>query len=153
MADISQMTVLNAFYWMKMCKFQLRSHWSLFPRVQLTISQHCFRFGVVAGHTTSHYLNKWWPRLARNICITRPQWVDTLYAAFKKKTYICIICILYHFTTLKWHQLLKYFIVETRIYLSHTVSIMTANAPGCNEPGHQQQWCWLNSPGIIIALQ
>ena len=31
----------NAFSWMKMCK--LRFHWSLFPRVQLTIFQHWFR--------------------------------------------------------------------------------------------------------------
>ena len=33
----------NTFPWMKMYEFQLKFHWSLFPRVQLTISQHWFR--------------------------------------------------------------------------------------------------------------
>ena len=43
MAAISQTTFSNAFSWMKMFKFRLRFHWSLFPRVQLTIFQHWFR--------------------------------------------------------------------------------------------------------------
>ena len=43
MADISQTTFSNAFSWMKMNEFRLRYHWNLFLRVQLTISQHCFR--------------------------------------------------------------------------------------------------------------
>ena len=43
MDAIFQMTFSNAFYWMKMFKFWLRFHWSLFPRVQLTIFQHWFR--------------------------------------------------------------------------------------------------------------
>ena len=34
---ISQMTFSNTFSWIKMFKFRLRFHWSLFPRVQLTI--------------------------------------------------------------------------------------------------------------------
>ena len=43
MAAIVQTTFSNAFSWMKMYKFQLRFHWSLFPRVQLTIFHHWFR--------------------------------------------------------------------------------------------------------------
>ena len=43
MATIFQMTFSNAFSWMKIFKFWLRFHWSLFPRVQLTIFQHWFR--------------------------------------------------------------------------------------------------------------
>ena len=43
MADIFQTTFSNAFSWMKMYKCQLRFHWSLFPRVQLTIFHHWFR--------------------------------------------------------------------------------------------------------------
>ena len=35
MAAIFQTTFSNAFSWMKMYKFRLRFHWSLFPRVQL----------------------------------------------------------------------------------------------------------------------
>ena len=43
MAAIFQTTFSNAFSWMKMFKFQLRFHWSLFQRVQLTIFQLCLR--------------------------------------------------------------------------------------------------------------
>ena len=43
MAAIFQMAFSNALSWMKMCKFWLIFHWSLFPRVQLTIFQHFFR--------------------------------------------------------------------------------------------------------------
>ena len=38
-----QTTISNAFSWMKMYEFHLKFHRSLFPRVQLTIFQHCFR--------------------------------------------------------------------------------------------------------------
>ena len=43
MASIFQTTFSIAFSWMKMLKFRLRFHWSLFSRVQLTIFQHWFR--------------------------------------------------------------------------------------------------------------
>ena len=36
-------TFSNTFSWMKIYEFRLRFHWSLFPRVQLTIFQHWFR--------------------------------------------------------------------------------------------------------------
>ena len=39
MAAISLTTFSIAFSWMKMFEFRLRFHWSLFPRVQLTILQ------------------------------------------------------------------------------------------------------------------
>ena len=40
---IFQTTFSNAFSWMKMSTFRLICHWSLFPRVQLTIFQLWFR--------------------------------------------------------------------------------------------------------------
>ena len=40
---ISQTTFSTAFSWMKIFEFRLKFHWSLFPRVQLTIFQHWFR--------------------------------------------------------------------------------------------------------------
>ena len=43
MVIISQTTLANAFSWMKMLKFPLIFHWSLFLRVQLVIFQHWFR--------------------------------------------------------------------------------------------------------------
>ena len=46
MAAIFQTTFSNAFSWMKIYKFRLRFHLSLFPRVQLTIFRHCFSGGL-----------------------------------------------------------------------------------------------------------
>ena len=43
MAAIFQTPFSDAFSWMKMNEFRLKFHWSLFLRVQLTISQHWFR--------------------------------------------------------------------------------------------------------------
>ena len=43
MAAIFQTTFSIAFSWMKKFEFWLRFHWSLFPRVQLTIFHHWFR--------------------------------------------------------------------------------------------------------------
>ena len=43
-----------------MCSFRLRFHWSLFPRVKLTIFQHWFRWWLGADQATSHYLNQRW---------------------------------------------------------------------------------------------
>ena len=60
MAAISQTTLSNSFSWMKMLEFRLKFHWSLFPRVQLTIFQHWFRWWLCADQATSHYLNQWW---------------------------------------------------------------------------------------------
>ena len=42
MAAISQTIFSSAFSWIKMYKFRLSFHWSLFPRVQSTIFQHGF---------------------------------------------------------------------------------------------------------------
>ena len=39
----SQTTSSSAFSWMEMFEFRLKFHWSLVPRVQLTIFQHWFR--------------------------------------------------------------------------------------------------------------
>ena len=43
MDAISQTTFSNAFSWMEMFEFRLKCHWSLCPRVQLTIFQQWFR--------------------------------------------------------------------------------------------------------------
>ena len=42
-AAILKSTFWNTFSWMKIYEFWLVFHWSLFPRVQLTIFQHWFR--------------------------------------------------------------------------------------------------------------
>ena len=43
MNNISQTTFSNVFSSMKMFEFRLKFHWSLFPRIQLTIFHHWFR--------------------------------------------------------------------------------------------------------------
>ena len=60
MDTISQTTVWNAFFLMKMYQFWLKFHGSLFLRVQLLIFQHWFRQWLGADQATSHYLNHWW---------------------------------------------------------------------------------------------
>ena len=47
MPDILQTTFSNAFSSMKMLEPLLKFHWNLFPGVQLTISHHWFRYGLV----------------------------------------------------------------------------------------------------------
>ena len=70
-----QTTFSKAFFLMKMFQLPLKFHWSLFPRVQLTLFQHWFRWWLGAIQVTSHYLNQWW-LVTTHICITRPQWVN-----------------------------------------------------------------------------
>ena len=60
MAAIFQITFSDAFSGMKMYRFQLRFHWRLFPRVQITIFQYLFRKWLGADQATSHYLKQWW---------------------------------------------------------------------------------------------
>ena len=60
MAAISQTTLSNNFFRMKMFEFRLRFLWNLFPRPQLTIFHHCCRWWLGAGQATSHYLKQWW---------------------------------------------------------------------------------------------
>ena len=44
----------------KNVRILIKYHWSLFLRVQLTISQHWFRQWLGTDKATSHYLNQWW---------------------------------------------------------------------------------------------
>ena len=44
-----------------------------------------FEFRLGTGQATSHYLNQWWPGLLMHVCITRPQWVETLQFYFPMK--------------------------------------------------------------------
>ena len=45
----------------EMFELRLEFHWSFFLRVQLTISQHWFRYCFNPEQATSHYPNQWWP--------------------------------------------------------------------------------------------
>ena len=52
-AAVFQTTFWNGFSWIKMHQLRLIFHWSLFPRVQLTIFQHWFKYH-------RYHLNRWW---------------------------------------------------------------------------------------------
>ena len=57
---ISQTTLPNAFSWMKMYRFRLIFHRTLFPGIQLSIFHHWVRWWLGAVQATSHYLDQWW---------------------------------------------------------------------------------------------
>ena len=76
MATISQMTDSNAFSWIKTFVFWFEFHWRLFLRVQLTISQHWFRWWLGAEQVKSHYLNQCLLGSLMYICGTRGRWVN-----------------------------------------------------------------------------
>ena len=59
-------------------------HWNFFPGIQLTISQHWFRFGYI--HATTHHLNQCWNILDRTFR-NKLQWnFNKIYTfSFKKK--------------------------------------------------------------------
>ena len=71
MAANSQTTFSNAFSWMKMFEFRLKFHWSLFPRIQLTLCQ------IMAWRRTGDkpLSEPMMVSLITHICVTRPQWV------------------------------------------------------------------------------
>ena len=93
MAAIFQTTFSNAFSSMKMYTFRLRFHWSLFPRVQLTIFQHWFRLSEsmmvsLLTHITLNTLksaNKLWWQLEQN---------PKLFLHFKMSSAKCVTAIL-----------------------------------------------------------
>ena len=50
---------------------------NLFLRVQLTITEHCFRQWLDAEKATSYHQNQCWPDSLTHICDTRRRWVNT----------------------------------------------------------------------------
>ena len=74
MAAIFQTTFSNTFPWMKMYKFRLRLHWSLYERVQSTIFQNWFRWWLGPTRLLSEPMML---ILLTHICVTRSQCVNT----------------------------------------------------------------------------
>ena len=70
-----QTTFSNEFCWKQMVECLFKFHWNLFPRVQLTISQHRFRQWLGAEQATSHYLSQWWHSSPTHVCGARGRWV------------------------------------------------------------------------------
>ena len=104
MTPIFQTAFSNAFSWMKMYSFRLIFHWSLFPRVQLTISSSIgsdnglaparrqaiiwTNDGLFADANMRHSALNWrqsstWNNdgliywyIYRRLCVTRSQWIQ-----------------------------------------------------------------------------
>ena len=72
---IRRMSFSNAFSWMKMYAFRLRFHWSLFRRLQLTVSSIGSDNGLVPVKLQAI-------TSLRHICVTRPQWVNCMSVMF-----------------------------------------------------------------------
>ena len=68
MATILLTTFSNTFFHRKILEFQLKFHWSLFLRVQVTTNQHCFRLWRGTKRDANHYLNQWGLSLPMRIC-------------------------------------------------------------------------------------
>ena len=79
MAVISQTIFSDAFSRKKGFVFWLKFHWSLFLRVQLTISQ----YGLDNGLAPNHYLNQCLSDPLRHICGTWGRWVNKMVVLFR----------------------------------------------------------------------
>ena len=70
MAAFSQTTFSNAFSWMKCLVFWLKFHWSLFLRVQFTITQRSFDvyFDLCLNHQVSkHWIHRWFETISQSL--------------------------------------------------------------------------------------
>ena len=78
MDTIWQTTFSSAFSWIKMFEFLLKCHWSLFLRVELTIFQNWFWQLAWRRPGDKPLSEPMIVSLPTHICVTRPQWVNTL---------------------------------------------------------------------------
>ena len=79
MADVFHTAFKNVFDWLKMFEFRIQFHWSLFPRILLTIVQHWFRQWLATNQATSAYLNQWWlvySRIYVSIGLNELRWIE-----------------------------------------------------------------------------
>ena len=70
----------------------------MFLVVKLTIWQRWFGWWIGAVQATSHYLNQRWYVLLTHICVTRPQWVNSVQPHF-----MCTSCTLH-----SWYILARF---------------------------------------------
>ena len=109
---------------MKIYKFHLKFHWSLFIRVQLTTFQHWFRQWLDTSKVTSHYLNHWWLFF----------WFIYVSLGLNELRNWRYICVSYNFSTMRYCKQYKLIFVERSI---------TKEAQGQNELWHLYDE-WLN---------
>ena len=115
-------------------KFWIKFQWSLFLMVQLTFSQHWFRYWLGTKQVISHYMNQWWSTLLLHMCVTQLQWV-----ILKKKNIVC-----QHFKLQQQHELTHWGRV-THICLGNLAIIGSDNGLS---PSRRQAIIWTNA-GIL----
>ena len=78
MASVSQTILSNAFSWMKMLEFRLKFHWSFLPKDPINNVQALVQ--IMAWHRPGDkpLSEPMVVKLPMHICVTRPQWVNTL---------------------------------------------------------------------------
>ena len=79
MAAISQTIFSDAFSLMKSSSLWFKFHETLFLVVQLTITQHWFKYWLGDEQAASHYLNQCWSYSLPHICVTRGRWLKRSY--------------------------------------------------------------------------
>ena len=115
MAAIFQTTFWTAFSLMKIYIFRLRFHWILFPRVQLPIFQHWFRWwlGTDLGGTPLSEPNM--VRSLTHIRVTRPQWVTPqMPNGANKLWHCCAIKVSHIITFMELWTILRFLCIEYR---------------------------------------
>ena len=65
-------SIKNLFIWIGI-QFWLEFNSDLFPRIQLTTSQHWHRFCIGTEQAIGHYLNQFWSYILTHIYVTRSQ--------------------------------------------------------------------------------
>ena len=134
-----QTTFSNAFSWMKSFVFWFEFHWSLFLKVQLTISQCWFRWWLGAEQATSHYLNQCWPRSLTHICGTRGDWLNNFGQLYIYR-YISIFIIFLW----KMHQLLNKDHVVFQTIFPITNSTQKISIIEISTGSQSPNYSWLN---------
>ena len=107
-----------------MIEFRFTFHWSMFPGVQLTISQYWFSKRLCVEQATSHYLNQCWPDSLTHICGTRGRWVNWLVSQPhvsqdpKQKITVSYQWFYQYDDVIKWKHLPRYWPVVRGIHRS-----------------------------------
>ena len=123
----------NAFSSMKHFMLRFKIHWSLFLKVQLTITQHWFSQWFGAEYATSHYLNQCWSDSLKHIRSTKGRWVEGAMSSIfdhaishqssRIELRYCVLKFILQYIMLSWTSIFNFIFaytwtVETNILLN-----------------------------------
>ena len=124
MDTIFHTTFSNAFSWLKMYEFQLRFHWSLFLRVQLTISPASVQIMAWSRPGDKPLSEPMMVSLQTHICVIWPPWVKSIKHGTNLQKY-AIQCL--HLCISKWNYVFICTMIYSKLsilwpYASHQIS-------------------------------